>query len=273
MYCEKKITVITLTQNSAEHIVSAYKSFMYQSYENLEWLVVDNASTDNTLEQLAQYQKKDRRIKVFSLFEKTKCADMLNTAFKNVSGDYVVFLEPSDVWVKDKIQKQLGFALRYNTSICHTSYAFIDKDCNVLPVGCSQIEPFVNLVNYGKNAELCLSTVMLNLEEVKKYFPFKSKDKHADIMLYFMQKGLTSQGMGDVLSLCRAQYGPPTPPAHATRIQKLSNKIKALHKKIPNYVRYDVYKANNIAGIKLLSSAFIDDNVYLSMNELKNIKI
>lgn len=273
MYCSKKVTAITFTQNSAELMDSAFKSVKYQSYDNLEWLVVDNASTDDTSERVAQYQKQDSRVKLIPFFEKTKYTEIVNAAFKNATGDYIAFLKPEDVWVKDKIQKQIGFAMRYDAPLCHTSYAFIDKDCNVLPVGCSKIEPFVNLVNYGKSAEVCLSTAMLNLDDVKKYFPFKFKYNNSDIIMYFIQKGLTSQGMGDVLSLCRTQYGPPTPPTHEQRILKLSKKIRAKRKQVPSFVRYDAYKANNIAKIKLLSSAFIDNNVYLSMNELKNLKL
>ncbi len=273
MYSSKKVSVVTITQNSAKFIETAYKSFAYQDYQNAEWLIVDNHSTDGTLDLLLQYQSKDSRLKVYPFLEPQQPEVLFNTALKEAQGKFIAFLEPENVWVKDKISKQIGFAMRYKTSLCHTSYAFIDNLCAVLPVGCCKIEPNINLVNYHKKAEICLSTLMLNSADIRKYLPIKPKDNDPDILMYFMQKGLSSQGLDEVLSLCRLQYGPPTPPDHEPRLEKLSAKIRAKKKKVPNALRFDAYKANNIAHIELQSSEFIDRSVYLSMNELKNFNL
>ena len=273
MYSSKKVSVVTITQNSAKFIDTAYKSFAYQDYHNAEWLIVDNHSTDGTLDLLLQYQSKDPRLKVFPFLEQQQPRMLFNAALKEVKGKFIAFLEPENVWVKDKISKQLGFMMRYDTSLCHTSYAFIDNLCAVLPVGCCKIEPNVNLINYHKNAQICLSTLMINTADIQKYLPIKPKDNDPDFLMYFMQKGLSSQGLDEVLSLCRLQYGPPTSPDYEPRLEKLSAKIRAKKKSVPSALRFDAYKANNIAHIKLQPSEFIDRDVYLSMNELKNFNL
>ena len=61
----KKISVVMCTFNGAKYLAEQLDSILAQSYSNIEIIVVDDCSTDNTFEILKNYQPKDSRIQVF----------------------------------------------------------------------------------------------------------------------------------------------------------------------------------------------------------------
>ena len=91
--------------------------------------------------------------------------------------------------------------------------------------------------------------------------------------MYLMQKGLTSQGMGEVMTLCRPQFDDRTHQTHLNNIRKMSQKMAEQNIAMPNLFKYQIYKASNIANIKLDPSTCIDRNVSLSLDELRKYKL
>lgn len=273
MYQYKKVSVVTVAHNCSRFLTTAFKSFAYQDYQNMEWIIVNDASTDTTARRLQNYRKRDSRVKLCLNTSRKGYAESYSFAISKASGDYIAFLEPENVWVKDKISRQLGFMIRYNALMSHTSYAFVDDRCNLLPTGCCHIEPKVNLLNFGKEADICLSTFMLNREEVKDLFPMPAKEENQDILMYLMQKGLVSQGMGEVMTLCRPRFDYPTRQKALTNIRDIYSKMHEENISIPRIMRYQAYKATNIAGLKLDPSFCISRDVSLSMDELQKFKL
>lgn len=269
----KKVSVVTVAHNCAKFLTTAFKSFAYQDYKNLEWIIVNDASTDSTARRLQNYRKRDSRVKLCLNTTAKGYPESYSFAISKATGDYVAFLEPENVWVRDKISRQLGFMIRYNALLSHSSYAFVDDHCNLLPTGCCHIEPKVNLLNFAKEADICLSTFMMNREEVKDLFPFPDKEEQEDILMYLMQKGFLSQGMGDVLTLCRPRYDYPTRQKVINNIRDIYNKMHEDNINVPRIMRYQAYKATNIAGLKLDPSFCIGRDVALSMNELQKFKL
>lgn len=273
MFHSKKVSVVTVAHNCARFLTTAFKSFAYQDYKNMEWIIVNDDSSDGTARKLQNYRKRDPRVKLCLNTTRKGYNDSYSFAISKASGDYIAFLEPENLWVKDKISRQLAFMIRYNSVLSHTSYAFVDDRCNLLPTGCCHIEPKVNLLNFGREANICLSTFMMNREEIEDLFPPVEKDKEESILMYLMQKGLLSQGMGDVLTLCRPQYDYPTRQKVLSNIRDIYNKMHANNINIPNILRYQAYKATNIAGLKLDPSFCISRDVALSLDELQKFKL
>lgn len=269
----RKISVITVAYNCERFLETACKCFAYQDYPNLEWIIVNDASTDSTAALLQRYKKRDKRVKLCLNKSHKGYAESYSYAISKATGDYIAILEPENFWVKDKISKQYAFMLRYNFILSHTSYAFADHSCDLLPVGCCRIEKKVSLLNYEKDADICLSTFMMNREEIKDLFPMPiDEDEDPDIVMYLMRKGFISQGLTSVLSLCRPKYDAPKRHKQIEQVKKIYNQMQEEDMNIPSLMRYQAYRATNVANIKLNPSSFIDRDVFVSMEELKNFK-
>lgn len=273
----KKISVITVAHNCEHFIETMYKSFAYQDYPNLEWIIINDASTDSTAAKLQHFKKFDDRIKLCLNKTYKGPTESYSYAISKATGVYIAILEPENLWVNYKISLHYAFMLRYNFFLSHTSYAFADDNCELLPMGCSFVEPKINLVNYGKTANICLSTFMMEREEIKDFFPIQldedDKKENIDIIMYLMRKGLTSCGVTEVMTLCRPQYDSPLQSKKVEHIKKISSQIKQEDKSVPSIVKYQAYRASNVTKVKLNPSICIGREVSISLEELKNFQI
>ncbi|WP_421504939.1 glycosyltransferase family 2 protein [Erwinia rhapontici] len=122
-----KISIITATFNSSQFIDELAGCIFNQSYENWEWLIVDDCSTDDTVEHLRQLESKDERIKVFVNKVNSGAAVTRNVALANATGDYLAFVDSDDLWYPEKLQKQLGFMSENNYLFSFTAYSLITE--------------------------------------------------------------------------------------------------------------------------------------------------
>ncbi len=100
------ISVVIPTYNRANLIGRAIESVSKQTYKNLEIIVVDDASSDNTAEVIKAID--EPRIK-YVVHEKNGGSDKArNTGVEAASGDYVAFLDSDDVWLPNKIELQVA---------------------------------------------------------------------------------------------------------------------------------------------------------------------
>lgn len=107
------ISVVMPSYNHAAFIGQAVESVLAQSCKELELIVVDNNSSDNTDDVLAGFR--DPRLKVVKYSNGGVIAASRNRGIKDASGEYVAFIDSDDVWLPGKLAAQLG-ALRANPS-------------------------------------------------------------------------------------------------------------------------------------------------------------
>ena len=104
----KLVSVNLTTFNRAHKLKRSLDSILRQSYQNIEIIIVDDCSTDNTHQIINNYQVKHRRIKYFKHNINKGNAHARNTALKKSSGYYVAFMDDDDEWIdKKKIEKQV----------------------------------------------------------------------------------------------------------------------------------------------------------------------
>ncbi len=99
---QKKISVIIPNYNYARYLDQAIESVMGQTYKNLELIVVNNGSTDNSLEILAKYKNKIRLIDQPNLGQ----SGARNSGLSVSSGEYIAFLDADDFWEPSKLEMQ-----------------------------------------------------------------------------------------------------------------------------------------------------------------------
>lgn len=124
---KKLVSVIIPTFNSSSFIQATLESVINQTYRNLEILITDDASTDNTLQILENYQKLDKRIKVFKINKNSGAGIARNHSIKFSTGEFIAFCDSDDQWKVDKIEKQLIFMDKFNLSFTYSSYDVIDE--------------------------------------------------------------------------------------------------------------------------------------------------
>ncbi len=98
-----KVSVVIPTYNCGHYICQAVDSVLAQTYRDFELVVVDDESTDNTRELLMQYGKQFRYI-----YQGNKgMTAARNTGIKNSSGEYIGFLDSDDIWLPNKLDRQV----------------------------------------------------------------------------------------------------------------------------------------------------------------------
>ena len=100
------ISVILPTHNRANLLTQAIDSVLNQSYLNLELIVIDDASTDNTSNLVKSYS--DKRIRYIKHNENKHASASRNTGIRNAKGKYIAFLDDDDSWLPHKLEKQVS---------------------------------------------------------------------------------------------------------------------------------------------------------------------
>lgn len=103
----EKISVVIPTYNRSHSIVKAVGSVLNQTYPVSEVIVADDCSQDNTEEVLRQLN--DRRVRYCRLPENRGAGGARNFGVQQAEYDLIAFHDSDDVWVKDKIEKQMGY--------------------------------------------------------------------------------------------------------------------------------------------------------------------
>jgi len=101
-----KISVISPTYNRAHLITRAVHSVLNQTYQDFEYIVVDDASTDNTEEVIKGF--KDERIKYIKHEKNRGPSAARNTGIKAAKGEYIGFLDSDDEWLPEQAEKQVS---------------------------------------------------------------------------------------------------------------------------------------------------------------------
>lgn len=104
-----KISIITANYNYAQYIEEAINSVINQSYQNWELIIVDDGSSDNSVEIIKSYCEKDSRIRLFQHGDGQNkgLKETLLLGISYASGEWIAFLESDDSLTPDNLQKKV----------------------------------------------------------------------------------------------------------------------------------------------------------------------
>lgn len=133
MLAEKFVSVIIATYNMELYLAEAINSVLDQNYDNLEIIIIDDGSTDNTVKVIEKFAN-EPRVKYFYQINGGQ-AKAKNRGIVESKGDYIAFLDADDKWTSDKLEKQLPyFDLFTEVGVVYTKVAQIDQFGEIL--GC-----------------------------------------------------------------------------------------------------------------------------------------
>ena len=124
---DKLVSVIVPVYNAARFLPEAVESVLGQSYKNLELILVDDGSTDGSYALAKSYEERDGRVCVIRNEKNCGVAQTRNRGIAAASGDYIALLDSDDVWVEDKLERQLHLLEESRAQIAYCSYDFIDE--------------------------------------------------------------------------------------------------------------------------------------------------
>lgn len=101
------ISVIIPSYNRSKTIKRAVYSVLNQTYSDLELLIIDDGSTDDTMKVLSEI--KDSRLTIIKTNKNNGAASARNLGIDQSKGEYIAFQDSDDLWYPNKLQKQLKF--------------------------------------------------------------------------------------------------------------------------------------------------------------------
>lgn len=204
-----KVSIIMPLYNAEKFLARAIQSVQSQTYPKWELLIVDDASTDRSLSIAKKLAESDERIKVFQHSKNLGISATRNSALEKASGRYIAFLDDDDVWARQKLKCQIFFMNKRKAALSHTSYAFMNSQGSVLPVGKVNVDERLNLPQFMKTTQIGMSTVMIDRQKIPLVsFPKDNElGEDARVWMNFMRQGHTFYGLNKVLTLYRVYQG------------------------------------------------------------------
>lgn len=196
---EKLVSIIMPTYNCGKFIEETIKSIQAQTYTNWEIVIVDDCSTDNTAEIVKPLMEQDARIKYHVLDVNSGAAVARTKSMELAQGYYMAFCDSDDLWMPEKLAKQIAFMEENNYAFTCTAYEQIDEEGNSL----NRIIKTKKKTNYNRLLLDCPvgnSSVMYNVEIMGKFEVPNIRKRNDDALwLKMLKKEEYIWGMPDVL--------------------------------------------------------------------------
>lgn len=126
-----KISVVVPVYNVEKYIATCLESLINQTFKNFEIILIDDASSDNSLTIIKEFQKKDDRIILFEQEKNLGAAAARNKGIELSKGKYIQFLDSDDFFEKDLLEKMLNKIEEFNAQIAVCSSKKVDDFNNI----------------------------------------------------------------------------------------------------------------------------------------------
>ena len=161
------VSVIMPTFNCGKFIAQSIESVIAQTVTDWEICIVDDCSTDNTLEVLQPYMEKYPNIRYTRLEKNGGPAVARTEALRMAAGKYVAFLDSDDLWAPDKLEKQVAYLDRYPE--CQLVFTLVENFFDGAADTMNQRQEQL----LHSNVENCLPSCCIRRDVFEKYGVFR----------------------------------------------------------------------------------------------------
>lgn len=233
------VSIVVPVYNAANYIEKTINMVCQQTYKDWELILVDDASRDNSIEIIESYIKKQgKRIRLIRKNINQGAAEARNTGIDASSGRFIAFLDADDVWMPDKLEKQVAYMERTGAAFCFHSYEFGDEKAN--PTGKIVHVPAKLTYKQALSRTIIFTTtVMFDTEKIDMEIIHMPNVPSEDTATWWriLKSGYEAYGLDEDLAIYRR------PPKSLS-----SNKLEA--------VRRIWFLYRNIAGLSVAGSLF-----------------
>jgi|694.fasta_scaffold05370_11 glycosyltransferase involved in cell wall biosynthesis len=173
----KILTVVLCVYNAEKYLSEAIESILNQTYKNFDFFIVDDGSTDQSLDIIKKYANANSRIFLHENVENKGVSYSRNYAISQCKTKYIALMDADDVSLPERIEKQINFLENHpNISVCGTWFTLFGENINQQliqhPEGHDQIK--VNMLFdccIGNPTLMFKSEIFNNFQFIKKYIP------------------------------------------------------------------------------------------------------
>ena len=194
---EPLVSIITPAYNCKKTIKDTFDSALSQTYQNWEWIIVDDCSKDGSFEYLKELTKDDKRIRVFQTEKNGGSAVARNIGLKHAKGRYITFLDSDDLLDPNYLECQLEFMKEHGPLISAGYRRQTEHTCTDFFVP--------EETDYKKalkgNPLSCLTT-MYDREVIGELYFDESYNRHEDYVFWLtiLKRGIVAKGNPQVLA-------------------------------------------------------------------------
>ena len=169
------VSVAMATYNGEKFITDQLNSIFNQTYSNIEIVITDDNSTDNTVSIIKELQEKHNNIILFKKEKNSGVTETFENSIKNCKGEFIAISDQDDVWQSGKIETLLGEI--GNEDAVYSNSLLVDKNGVSLS---KEFREIMNLKSYYSGAPFLLSncvpghTILMKNGFAKKILPFPS---------------------------------------------------------------------------------------------------
>lgn len=124
------ISIITPCYNSEKYIQDTIQSVLSQTYQNWEWWIVDDGSSDKSVELIQTID--DPRIHLVVLEENAGAAEARNIGIRNAKGRFLTFIDSDDVWLPHFLETSVQFLIEKREELVYASYKRYNEEMKPL---------------------------------------------------------------------------------------------------------------------------------------------
>lgn len=162
---QNHVSIITACYNSEKFISETIISVLNQTYQNWEWIIVDDCSTDSSIKIIENY--KDDRIKLLKLKKNMGTAIARNYGINQVKGRYISFIDSDDLWLPTALEERIKYLQENNESAVYTSYKRVNEKLEPCLKDFSA-EDNVNFNRLLLNCPVFISTLIYDTNKIGK---------------------------------------------------------------------------------------------------------
>ena len=182
-----RCSVVIPAYNAMATIADCIASVLRQTVSDLEILVVDDASTDKTVETVRGLAETDGRIRLLTQEKNGGVAEARNRGVKEAAADWVAFLDSDDMWLPEKLEEQFALQEKTGAALVVSGASCIDGSGQLL-----KREFRVPAVIYRKKLlsgnDIICSSVLVRREAMLRY-PMERSDLHEDLISWYRITG------------------------------------------------------------------------------------
>ena len=200
----KLVSIITPLYNGSSFISDTIKSVQEQTFKDWEMIIVDDCSTDCSAAVVRAFSDHDPRIKLITLSFNSGAAVARNKSIELAEGRYIAFLDSDDLWLPQKLEKQLAIMKANDYSFVFSAYDKIDQEGHVF--GCVGVPDKVSYADLLKIPSIGCLTAIYDTDYFETvYMPLIRKRQDLGLWLKLLKKANYAYGLNESLAQYRVR--------------------------------------------------------------------
>lgn len=196
---EGLVSIIMPSYNASRFIAESIKSVLAQTYQDWELLVVDDGSSDNSVDIINSYMSGDKRIKLFQGGHHG-AAEARNIGIRQAEGRYVAFLDSDDVWVPTKLELQINFMKQGGHAFIFSNYYVMDEESRHTGKTV-KVPTSISYHEYLRNTIIGCLTVIIDRKQTGYFeMPIIRSSHDMALWLLIMRRGFKAYGQQETLA-------------------------------------------------------------------------